>query len=62
MNAEQKKTLSSDSLYNEYISEFNNAKAAFRDCVKLNSVDMWAQGVAHMHKADKINLMRLALV
>lgn len=61
MTTEQKKKLS-DSLYVEYLAEFNAAKAAFRDCVKLNSVDMWAQGVEHMQKADKINLMRLALV
>lgn len=61
MTAEEKKILS-DSLYVSYLAEFNAAKAAFRDCVKLNSVDIWAQGVEHMHKADKINLMRLAPV
>lgn len=60
MTAAQKKTLS-DSLYVEYMTEFNNAKAAFRACAKLRSASMWAQGMAHMKKADKINLIRLSL-
>lgn len=61
MTAEQKKTLS-DSLYVEYLVEFNKAKEAFRACFEENSVCAWNIGREHMQKADKINLMRLALI
>lgn len=54
MTFEQKQTLS-NVLYMEYVAEFNSAKAAFRH-------GDHAGGVDHIRKADKINLMRLALV
>lgn len=50
-----------DKLFEEYMIEFNKAKAAFRDC-RINGNESLEIGLAHMKKADEINLKRLALI